>query len=58
MFWSLHRDEFYRHGNIAVTSLGKEISLWQITGLKIEALMISLYGAELVKLAEKGIRPC
>jgi len=43
--------------DINVTSPGKEISLRRIKGLKREALMISLSGAELGKLAEGGFRP-
>jgi len=41
-----------------VTSLGKDISLRQIAGLKTDALMMSLSGAELGELAEGGLRPC
>jgi len=54
---SLHRDEFHRDSNINVTSLGKDISLRQIAGLKRDALMISLSGAELGTLTEGGFRP-
>jgi len=58
MVWSLHRDKFHRHGDINVTSPGKEISLRRIAGLKRDALMMSLSGAELGKLTEGGFRPC
>ena len=58
MVWSLHRDEFYRHGDINVTSPGKDISLRRIACLKRDALMMSLSGAELGKLTEGGFRPC
>jgi len=44
MVWSLHRDEFHRHGDINVTSPGKEISLRRIAGLKRDALMMSFSG--------------
>jgi len=54
---SLHRDEFHRHGDINVTSSGKEISLRRIAGLKRDGLMMSLFGAELDKLTEGGFRP-
>ena len=54
----LHRDEFHRHGDINVTSLGKDISRRRIAGLKRDTLMISLSGAELGTLTEKGFRPC
>jgi len=56
MVQSLHRDEFHRHGDINVTSPGKDISLRRIAGLKIHALMIS--GAELSELTHGGFRPC
>jgi len=52
MVWSLHRDEFHRHGDINVTSPGKDISLRRIAGLKKDALMMSLSGAELGNLTE------
>ena len=58
MVRSLDRDEFHRHGDIDVTSLGKDISLRRIAGLKRDALMMSLPGAELCKLTEGGFRPC
>jgi len=58
MVWSLHRDEFHRHGDINVTSLGKDISLRRNAGFKRDALMMSLSGAELSKLTEGGFRPC
>jgi len=58
MVRSLHRDEFHRHGDINVTSLGKDISLRQIAGLKRDALMMSLSGAELGTLTEGSFRPC
>jgi len=58
MVRSVYRDEFHRHGNINVTSLGKDISLQRIAGLKRDALMMSLSGAELGTLTEKGFRPC
>jgi len=54
----LHRDEFHRHCDIDVTSPGKDISLRRIDGLKRDALMMSLSGAEFVKLTEGGFRPC
>jgi len=46
MVWSLHRDEFHRHGDIHVTSLCTDIFLRRIAGLKRDALMMSLSGAE------------
>jgi len=52
MVRSLHGDEFHRHSDINVTSPGKDISLRQIAGLKRDALMMSLSGAELGKLTE------
>jgi len=52
--WSLHRDEFHRHGDINVTSRGKDISLRRIAGLKKDALMMSLSSAELGNLTEGG----
>jgi len=58
MIRSLHCNEFHRHGDINVTSPGKEISLRRIAALKREALMMSLSGAELGKLSEVGFRPC
>ena len=58
MIQSLHCNEFHRHGDINVTSQGKEISLRRIAALKREALMMSLSGAELGKLSEGGFRPC
>jgi len=58
MVRSLHRDEFHRHGDINVTSLGKDISLRPIAGLKSDALMRILSGAELGTLTEGGFRPC
>jgi len=58
MVRSLHQDEFHRHGDINVTSLGKDISLRRIAGLKSDALMMSLSGAELGTLTEEGFRPC
>jgi hypothetical protein len=54
----LHRDEFYRHGDINVTSPGKDISLRRIAGLKRDALMMSLSGTELGKRTQGGFRPC
>jgi len=42
MVWSLHQDEFHRHCDITLTSLGKEISLRRITSLTRDALMMSL----------------
>jgi len=41
-----------------VTSPGKDISLRRIAGLKRDALMMSLSGAELGKLTERDFRPC
>jgi len=58
MVRSLHRDELHCHGDINVTSPGKEILLWRIAGLKRDALMMSVSGAELGKLTEGGFRPC
>jgi len=58
MVQSLHRDEFHRHGDIDVSSPGKDISLWRIADLKRDALMMILSGAELGKLTEGGFRPC
>jgi len=58
MVRSLHRDEIHRHGDINVTSLGKDILLWRIAGLKRDALMMSLSGAELGTLTEGWFRPC
>jgi len=58
MVRSLHRDKFHRHGDINMTSLGKDISLRRITGLKRDALMMSLSGAEMGTLTEGGFRPC
>jgi len=58
MVRSLHRDEFHRHDDINVTSPGKDISLRRIAGLKRDALMMSLSGAELGKLTERDFRPC
>jgi len=58
MVWSLHRDEFHRHGDINKTSPGTEISLRRIGSLKRDALMMSLSGAELGKLTEGGYQPC
>jgi len=58
MVWSLHRDEFHRHGDTNVTSPGKDISLRRIAGLKRDALMMSLSGAELDTLTEGGFQPC
>jgi len=58
MVRSLHRDEFHRHSDINVTSLGKDISLRRIAGLKRDALMMSLSGAKLGTLTEGGFRPC
>jgi len=55
--WSLHRDEFYRHGDINMTSPGKEISLRRIAGLKRDTLMMSLSGTEFGKLTEESFRP-
>jgi len=57
MIRSLHRDEFHRHGDINVTSLGKDISLRRIAGLKRDTLMMSLSVAELGTLTEGGFRP-
>jgi len=54
---SLHRDEYHRHGDISVTSLGKDISLRRIAGLKRDALMMSLSGAELGILTKGGFWP-
>jgi len=54
----LHRDELYRHGDINVTSPGKDISLRRIAGLKRNALMMSLSGTELGKRTQGGFRPC
>ena len=58
MVRSVHRDEFHRHGDINVTSLRKDISLQRIAGLKRNALMMSLSGAELGTLTEGGFWPC
>ena len=60
MVRSLHRDEFQfrRHGDINVTSLGKDISLRRIADLKGDALMMSHSGAELDTLTEGGFQPC
>ena len=58
MVRSLHRDEFHCHGDIKVTSLGKDISLRRIAGLKRDALIMSLSGVELGTLTEGGFRPC
>jgi len=58
MVRSLHRDEFHRHGDINMTSPGNDISLRRIAGLKRDALMMSLSGAELGKLTEGGFRQC
>ena len=58
MVRSVHRDKFHRHGDINVTSLRKDISLQRIAGLKRDALMMSLSGAELGTLTEGGFRPC
>jgi len=55
---SLPRDEFHRHGDINVTSLGKDISRRRIAGLKRDTLMISLSGAELGTLILGGFQPC
>ena len=52
MVQSLHRDEFHCHGNINVTSPGKEILLRQIASLKRDALMMSLLDVRLGKLPE------
>jgi len=52
MVRSLHRDKFHRHGDINVTFPGNDISLRQIAGLKRDALMMRLSGAELGKLTE------
>jgi len=57
MVRSLHRDEIHRYGDIYVTSPGKDISLRRNAGLKRDALMMSLSGAELGKLTEWGFRP-
>ena len=57
MVQSLHRDEFHRHGDINMTSPGKDISLRRIAGSKRDVLMMSLSGAELGKLTEGGFRP-
>jgi len=57
MVRSLHRDEFYRHGDPKVTSPGKDISLQRIVELKRDALMMSLSGADF-GLTEGGFRPC
>ena len=60
MVRSLHRDEFHCQGDINVTSLGKDISMQRIAGLKRDALMMSLSGAELGTLTEGegSFRPC
>jgi len=58
MVRSLHREKFHLHGDINMTSLGKDISLRRIVGLKRDALMMSLSGAELGKLTAGGFRPC
>jgi len=58
MVRSLHRDEFHRHGDIHVTSLCTDIFLRRIAGLKRDALMMSLSGAELSTLTEGRFRPC
>jgi len=58
MVRSLHRGEFHRHGDINVTSPGKDISLRRIAGLKRDAHMMSLSGAELSKLTERDFRRC
>jgi len=52
MVWSLHQDECHRpsHGDINMTSPGKDISLRRIAGLKKDALIMSLSDAELGKL--------
>jgi len=55
MVQNLHRDEFHRHGDINVTSPGNDISLRRIAGLKRNALMMSLSGAELNKLTDGGV---
>jgi len=41
-----------------MTASGKDILLRRIAGLKRDALMMSLSGAELGKLTEGGLRPC
>ena len=58
MVRSLHRDEFHCHGDINVTSLGKDNTLRRIAGLKRDSLMMSLSCAELGTLTEGGFRPC
>jgi len=58
MVRSLHQDEFHHHGDINVTSPGKDISLQRIVGLKRNATMMSLSGTELCKLTKGGFRPC
>jgi len=40
---SLHRDEFHRHGDMNMTSPGKDILLQRIAGLNRDALMMSLF---------------
>ena len=52
MVWSLHQGECHRpsHGDINMTSPGKDISLRRIAGLKKDALIMSLSDAELGKL--------